>query len=257
SGRSGITRLAPFRIVVHQRARLLLVDRQALPDGVFTVVVALDERLSGDVVRISYLGRIEDSVIAAAAGRMNTSAAHALDDVFLGHTDFNDKIHGNAGLLQGFGLRYGAWEAIKQVAILAVWLLEAIFDQADDDVIGYQLAGIHDLLGLQSQWRLFLDGSAQHVACCYLRNIELLRNVACLGAFSGPRWAEKYQSHAVLLKRTLIRVVTDLAGTHWFPSPDCTHFFQVSQRVDAGSRRAVDTGNGNGVAVFKRTQLFQ
>src|SRR5690606_8896118 len=77
----------PVRIVVDQGTRLLLIHRQAVPDGFFAVVVALHQGFACDVIDVGGLGRIEGDVIASAAGRMDAASAHALDDVFVRHHD--------------------------------------------------------------------------------------------------------------------------------------------------------------------------
>jgi hypothetical protein len=71
---------------------------------------------------------------------MDAAPAHALDDVFLGHRYLDHVIQLDAGVLERVGLRNGAGKAIEQIAIGAVRLLQAILDQPDDDVVGYQTA---------------------------------------------------------------------------------------------------------------------
>src|SRR5690606_5583729 len=188
----------PVRIVVDQGTRLLLIHRQAVPDGFFAVVVALHQGFACDVIDVGGLGRVEGDVIAAAAGRMDAASAHALDDVLVRHHDFDDEVQGDTGFLQGVGLRNGAGEAVEQITVLAIGLLQAVAHQADDDVIGDQFAGIHDFLCLESQWRLGLDGGAQHVAVRDLRNAEFFGNERSLRSLASAGRAEQDQSHEYL-----------------------------------------------------------
>src|SRR5690606_3234457 len=61
--RGGGLGTGPLAVVVHQRAGLRAVDLQALLDGLFLVVVALDQRLAGHVVAAFGLGRVELDVV--------------------------------------------------------------------------------------------------------------------------------------------------------------------------------------------------
>src|SRR4051812_27593394 len=63
-------------VVVDQRPRLGAVDLEALAHRVLAVVVALHQRLAGEVVAPVALGRIELDVVAAARGRVHAPAAH-------------------------------------------------------------------------------------------------------------------------------------------------------------------------------------
>ena len=96
---------------------------------------------------------------------------------------------------RGIGLAEGAREAVEHVARLAVVLLQAVLDQADDDVVGHEAAGIHDLLGLEAQRGARLHRGAQHVAGRDLRNAELLLDEVGLRTLAGARRSQKNQSH--------------------------------------------------------------
>ncbi len=121
---------------------------------------------------------------------MRAAAAHAFDDFLVRHVDFDHVIDVNACLFHGFCLRDCAREPVEQKAILAVGLLDAFLDHADDDFIRHQAACVHELLGLQPQCRPRLDGSAQHVAGGNLRNIKFFLDVGGLGAFARAGGAQ-------------------------------------------------------------------
>jgi hypothetical protein len=106
--------------------------------------------------------------------RGGAAAAHALDDGVVGHVDLQHVVELDAGGLHGVGLRDGAREAVEQEAVGAVGLGDALLDQADDDVVADQRAGVHHLLGGQAQRRAGLDGGAQHVAGGDLRDAVFL-----------------------------------------------------------------------------------
>src|SRR5690606_39803954 len=83
AGRFGRTGGRPAGVVIHQRAGLVAVDRQAVADGFLAVVVALDRGFAGLGGQAFALGRVELDVAGPAAGHVPPPAAHAFDDVFL------------------------------------------------------------------------------------------------------------------------------------------------------------------------------
>ena len=99
------------------------------------------------------------------------------------------------GLLHRIGLGNGAGKAVEQVALGAVRLLQALGDQPDDDVVGHEAAGFHDLLRLQAERRAGLDGGAQHVAGGDLRDAEFFGDEAGLGTFAGTGRAQQNHTH--------------------------------------------------------------
>src|SRR5690349_11607013 len=61
-------RLGPVVVIAEQHFGLVMVDREALLDGFFLVVVALHQRLAGDVVDVGDFRRVELGVVHAARG---------------------------------------------------------------------------------------------------------------------------------------------------------------------------------------------
>src|SRR5687768_11641737 len=70
----------PVAVVVHQRPRLRAVDLEALLHRLLAVVLALHERLAGDIVVPFVPRRVESDVVGAPGGRMHAPPAHARDD---------------------------------------------------------------------------------------------------------------------------------------------------------------------------------
>ena len=116
---------------------------------------------------------------------MNATTAHALDNRFVRHIDFQHVIDSDAGFFHRIGLRHRPWETIEQIAVGAIHMLQAILDQADDDVVGYQAASVHHFLRFHTQRRACLDCRAQHIARGDLRDIEFLFDEGGLRALSG------------------------------------------------------------------------
>src|SRR3546814_10242890 len=95
-----------------------------------------------------------------------------------------------------YEMRISDWSSdVCSSDLCAIGFLEAIANQADDEVVGYEPACVHDFLGFNAQGRLCLDRSAQHVARRDLRDTESFGDVGCLSAFSGAGWAEQNQTH--------------------------------------------------------------
>ena len=78
---------------------------------------------------------------------------------------------------------------------LASGCVDAVRDDRDDDVVGDELAPVHDVLDLQSDRRTGLDRGAQHVAGGELHNPVFGDEALRLRPLPGPRRAEQYQPH--------------------------------------------------------------
>ena len=96
----------------------------------------------------------------------------------------------DSGVVQGFGLRDGAREAVEDEPRSAIGLVEPFADHGDDQVVGHELAGLHDSLGLAAEHGSRAHRRAQHVAARNLRDAEVLGEKPGLGAFARSRTAE-------------------------------------------------------------------
>ena len=76
---------------------------------------------------------------------------------------------------------------------LAVRLLEPVGDDADDDLVGDELARIHHRLGLHADRRAGRHRGAQHVAGRELRNAVLRDDARGLSALARPRRPQEDQ----------------------------------------------------------------
>src|SRR3954462_5415259 len=143
-------------VVLDERLRLLAVDDQALADRLLAVVLPLAQRLLVDIADVVVLRRVVLDVIGVAV-RAHAPAGEALDDVVLGHVDEQRGGQTPVDLLQRLverlGLRGRAREAVEEEAVGGVLLGEAVEDDADDHVVGDEVAAIHVLLGLLAEVR--------------------------------------------------------------------------------------------------------
>src|SRR5499427_10517234 len=193
--RTRIAATCPLEVIVDKRFGLRVVDGEALLNRLFLVVVALDQGLARDVVAVGNLRRVEFDVIGPSRGDVHAPTAHALDDRGIWDVDLEYIVDGYSRILQGVRMRQGARKAVEQVAPGAIRLFQPFFDLADDDVVGYERAGIHHLFRGHAKRRPSLDRSAQHVARRDLWNTVRLPNIVGLRSFAGAGRAEQYQSH--------------------------------------------------------------
>src|SRR5262249_32043600 len=96
-------------------------------------------------------------------------------------------------------------EAVEQIALPAVRLLQTLLDHTDDDVVRDELAGVHHLLGGDAQWRTSLHCRTQHVAGRDLRDPESVLDEVGLGALPLTRRSQQDESHACRILRTASR----------------------------------------------------
>ena len=126
---------------------------------------------------------------------MHPPAAHALDDGAVGHVDLEHVVEVDAAVLERIGLGQGAGKAVEQEAGGAIGLGDPLLDQADDDVVAHQRAGVHHLLGREAERRAGLDGGAQHVAGGDLRDAVALADHGRLRAFARAGRSQQDESH--------------------------------------------------------------
>ena len=129
---------------------------------------------------------------------MYAAAAETLDDFFVIHINLNHEIDIHALFHQRLGLGDGAREAVEQEAVLAVVLGDALFDQAENDVVGYQTAGIHHFLGFQAQRGARFHRGTQHIAGGDLGNGKFFLDELRLSALTRTGRAKQDDTHRIL-----------------------------------------------------------
>src|SRR5258708_18248137 len=97
--RAGFARRAPACVVTDERTGLLAVHLEAMPHRFFAVVVALHQRLAGEVVVAFALARVQLHVIGAPRGRMHAPSAHPLDHLAVPHVALAHVLDPHARLL--------------------------------------------------------------------------------------------------------------------------------------------------------------
>src|SRR5690606_28531264 len=100
-------------------------------------------------------------------------------------------------LVQGLRLRDVAREAVHDEAVLRVRALEALADDAEHDLVGDQLAGVHRGLGLPAQRRAGGQRLAQQVAGGNLRYVVFLDQLLGLSPLARTGRSKQHDSHVL------------------------------------------------------------
>src|ERR1700722_17558489 len=137
-------------------------------------------------------------MIGASGRQVDAAARQALDDHGVRHVDLQHIVQFDAGIPHGFGLRNRAWKAIEQEAIEAIRSSNSFLDQFNDEIVGNQLANVHDFFRRGPQRRTCSDDGAKHVARRDSWYAELGRNVGGLRALARARSPDEYESHSFL-----------------------------------------------------------
>ena len=166
-----------------------MIDRQTILDRLRVIILALLQRAAAHIADALFFRGDIDDVIAGAAAFADTPSAHAGDDLLIGDLDGDHGVESDTCLLQSLGLGDGAGHAVQNVAVGTVRLLQTLVDDADDDLIGHQLTGIHILLGLQPGGRTVLHSRPQDIAGGDGGDVQLLLDDVCLRALTGTRSA--------------------------------------------------------------------
>src|SRR5207248_3066605 len=138
------------------------------------------------------LGRIRERVVRRLADRAGRAAAQPLDENLLRYLQREDEIDlppaAGEQLVQGGRLRDRAGESVEQEALLGDERgLHGLLDDPVDEIVGHQLAGVHQSLGLLAEGRAIGDGLAQDVARRELWQAKAYRQAMSLGTLSRSR----------------------------------------------------------------------
>lgn len=90
--------------------------------------------------------------------------------------------------LQGFGLGDGTGHTVQDITAGAVGLGQPLLNDADDDLVGNQLAGIHIGLGLQAMGVPALTAARRILPVEMVGMFSSRERTSGLGAFAGARW---------------------------------------------------------------------
>ena len=184
------------------RLGLAAVDVEAVEDRLRAVVVAADERLAVGVAAVALARRVELDVVGAAAALAAAPAREPSHDLLVGDLEQHREAERPAGRLEGdverLDLRDRARVAVEDEAARRVALGQAVGHHVVDQLVGHELAGAHEVLGLTPQRRPFPDRSAQDVAGREQRDPLGVREQAALRPLAHAGRAEQHEHERVL-----------------------------------------------------------
>jgi len=173
---------------------------QAGAQLVLGVVAAVHQGLTGHIVLALHLGRAEVGVVGAATGRVDPATRHALHEKLVVDVQVDDLVNADVLLLQqavqDLCLVDSSGETVQDKALVALRALDGIGNNASNNLITNQLAGIHERLSLQADLSAVLDGISEHVAGGQVAQAVLLLDSGSLGSLSSTGRTEKDSSPA-------------------------------------------------------------
>ena len=181
-------------VVLHERSRLGLVDIKTMLDGLRLVVVALVHLATAPRAHID---TSRSGIPAAAAGAAGGEALH--DD---GRVDIDEQrcIERDAHVgelgVEDDRLCGVSREPIEDEALLGIILGKALLHEADHEIVGDELALVHEGLGLLAELGAILDGGTEQVARRDVRHTVFSDQTLGLGAFARTGAAEQNDFHA-------------------------------------------------------------
>src|SRR5262249_48742207 len=120
-----------------------------------------------DIALAPHLGPLEAVVVALPAGGAAKAADDALNHLVVVDPELDDGIEPAFLFLQHFvegaGLRQRARKAVEDDAAPAIGLIDALGNNLDHDLVGYELSLVHDRLGALTGRRSRGAGRPQHV----------------------------------------------------------------------------------------------
>mmetsp|Transcript_77866 Transcript_77866/g.241328 ORF Transcript_77866/g.241328 Transcript_77866/m.241328 type:complete len:270 (-) Transcript_77866:14-823(-) len=185
----------PLRPVeLQERPGDVIVALESLAHRLGLVVVALDQRLAGDVVPALDLGRVVVVGVGAAGGRVQPPAAGAPHDLLRGHGQVQRHVHLHLPA-ERLGLGRRAREAVEE-HVLVLDVLDLREDHVNDEVVRDQAPGVHELLGLLPELGAEPDLRPQHVPCRDVEEAEVLDQLLADGPLSAARRAHDEGGYA-------------------------------------------------------------
>src|SRR3954468_19076618 len=190
---------AGLGVVAHQRRGLFVVDLQPVTDGLRFVVVALDQLAAADVTHTLHRRRVEVQVPDVSAAAAGTSSGQPPDDLVVVDHELQDDVERRTTIeqqvVERLRLRDVPWEAVEQETLAGVVLLEPGDDHPDRDLVGHEVAGVHDLLGLLAELRALADVRAEDVTGRDLRDPEVGGDELGLRPLSRSGGPDEDQTH--------------------------------------------------------------
>ena len=187
-------------VIIDQRSGLLVINLKTVSYRLLIVVGAPHELARpADVANSRLLRLREFVVIALAAFGAGVAPGDPLHQCLIVDPHLDDRIELEALVLEHpvkrLSLCFVAREPIQDEALLDVGLVQPLSDDRHYDVVGDEIATVHDRLGLLAHLGSRGDRAPQHVASRELLVAPFVLKQFRLGTLSGARRSEKYQIH--------------------------------------------------------------
>src|SRR3954449_5998774 len=188
-----------LRVVAHQRRRLFVVDLEPVTDRLRLVVVTLEQLATADVTHTLRRWRVEVQMPDVSAAAAGTPSGQPPDHLVVVDHELQDDVERCAAVeqqvVERLRLRDVAGEAVEQEALAGVVLLEPGDDHPDRDLVGHEIAGVHELLGLLAELRALADVRAEDVTGRDLRDPEVGGDELGLRPLSRSGGPDEDQTH--------------------------------------------------------------
>ena len=166
--------------IIRQDGRgLAMIDIEPRPDRLRPVVGAADEFAAAASIANSVDLRPVVALMVAGTTLLTGKPSRepvnqgVLVDVELDHV-VEPAIVLCQHLIKRLRLRQRSGETVENKAVTAIWLPDAVGDHVDDDIVGDELAGIHDALDAQPELAPRKGRGPQHVSGGELSNPVVL-----------------------------------------------------------------------------------
>mmetsp|Transcript_23314 Transcript_23314/g.66851 ORF Transcript_23314/g.66851 Transcript_23314/m.66851 type:complete len:271 (+) Transcript_23314:136-948(+) len=184
-----------------------MVSFQSLDKGIGSVVLTLHQGLASFVIlhglhnglsirsKLHGLGRSVLDVIRASRILVDPSTSDAFFKNRVWDLQLNDL--GDTGtfssqhLIQSLSLGQSTREPIQNESELAVFFLNSVANDANDNFVTHQSTGLHNGLGLLSDFSSSRDGGAKHISSRKLRDSQHILDSGSVGTLSSSRGSEK------------------------------------------------------------------
>ncbi len=208
-------------VVVDERLGLAAVDRQPVADRRLVVVVTLEQLATADVTDARALaGGSKTTLYPLPHERQARRPASRWTSSSSGTSMSRTSVSAPAGvgehLIERAGLLERAREAVEHESLRRVRLCQALADDADHDLVGDQLARIHERFAAAPSSVPAFDGGTQDVAGRDVRQPESGRDALGLRTLARAGRAEQHDVQwlaAMLLQEALV-VAHEQLGFH-------------------------------------------
>ena len=145
-------KIVTLLVVFKNWCSLSVVGCHALSKCLPSVIFALHEWFSSHIIYTLDLRRIKRDMIRSAAGLMDPTTLNSLNEHLLVYLEIKDTIDVHTLRLEHgvklFGLSNCTGESIKENTSLTLRLIQAIADEANDELVRDEFSALHDSVSL-------------------------------------------------------------------------------------------------------------